>query len=258
MSAALGRVVYIRTIVSCCLPLVVASAAAAQVCLEMPIAPAGWGAYVGFTRAGAAVDGATGISAEAASGFEVRIGRDAAGPYVGSLGWSYGGYDRSSWDTQAGEQTTWAVSNHLVSGRVALPMGAGPLRSCPLVDVGGFLADVAPPHNVSAKGLLLGVGWGLEYVWRAGRTTITPFLTPRLLILATRGTGDVNDYPYDGNELLPKGALRVGASVALRTFFVAADVDVILPGGDPRFWMRQTTSDHRAATRFGVRGGVVF
>ncbi|HUF12614.1 MAG TPA: hypothetical protein VMN78_05925 [Longimicrobiales bacterium] len=245
-----------RIVLAALTPLTMAGGAAAQVCLELPIAPAGWGVQAELSRTGGAGLQGQG-TAPHATGVEGRLGRDFAGPLAGSAGLAVAEYDRRAWNPDANEEVTSTVSNYFVSSRLAYAVGDG-LRSCPLLEVGWFLADVGAPQNFSTSGLVLGVGWGFEHAWYVGATTIVPFVTPRLLILATRGTGRFDDYPYDASELLPKVALGLGGSIVLATFFVGADFDWIFPGGDPRFWMRHATADETAATRLSVRGGLVF
>lgn len=246
-----------RIVLAALTPLTMAGAAAGQVCLELPIAPAGWGVQAELSRTGGGGLQDQGTAAPPATGFEVRAGRDHAGPLAGSIGLAVGEYDRRAWSMEANEEVTSTVSNYFVSSRLAYRTGDG-LLSCPLLEVGWFLADAGAPQNFSTSGLVLGVGWGFEHAWYVGNTTIVPFVTPRLLILATRGTGRFEDYPYEGSELLPKVALQLGGSIVLTTFFVGADFDWIMPGGDPRFWMRHATADETAATRLSVRGGLVF
>lgn len=245
-----------RVVLAALLPVTLAAGAAAQICVELPIAPAGWGVQAEATRTVGA-GSASAPDAPGATGFEVRAGRDHAGPLAGSIGLAVSEYDRRAWSPEANQEVTSTVSNYFGSGRLAYAMGDG-LRTCPLLELGWFLADVGAPQDFSTSGLVLGVGWGFEHAWFVGATTIVPFVTPRLLILATRGSGRFDDYPYDDSELLPKIALRFGGSIVLATFFVGADFDWILPGGDPRFWMRHATADEAAASRFSLRGGLVF
>lgn len=239
--------------------LVAADTATAQVCLELPVPRAGWGVQVEGTRSGAPTGDVSGAAVPAANAFGIRGGRDFPGSLSASAGWTAAGYEISWFSSGTNTSSSADVRQHHLNARFAFLRGGGALSSCPVLEIGWFAATAGAPANFSAGGVSIGAGWSLERVFSAGAgLDIVPFVTPQLLVVLTRGTGDGDHYPYDESEALPKLDVRAGASVVGRSLFMGLDGGVIFPGGDPRFWLRHSTADDQPALRLTARAGMVF
>lgn len=239
--------------------LLAAGSAAAQSCLELPVPRAGWGVQVEGTRSGALTDEFTGAAVPAASAFGIRGGRDFPGSISASAGWTATGYEIPWFSSGMNNSGNADVRQHHLNARFAYLTGGGPLNSCPVLELGWFTAEAGAPADFTTGGVSVGAGWTLERVWYAGAgLNIVPFVTPQLLVVLTRGTGDLDHHPYEGSEVLPKLDVSAGASVVGRSLFMGLDGGLIFPGGDPRFWLRHSTADDRPALRLAVRAGMTF